>query len=110
MFFLSRLPVLEVDRGVPAADFDGRLGLVTCGRSAVQPIGQSKTILAKWQWIDSPKDGATREQSSDCVQVEETVETVSFTLLMVRCTSQALHPVLRTSRASAPSPHRDLHR
>ena len=66
---LSRLPVLEVDRGVLAADFDGRLGLVTCGRSAVQPIDESKTILAKWQWIDSPKDGATREKSSDWVQV-----------------------------------------
>ena len=28
---------------------------------------------------------------------------------MVRCTSQALHPVFRASHASAPSPHRDRH-
>ena len=28
----SKLLVLEVDRSVLAADFDGRLGLVTCGR------------------------------------------------------------------------------
>ena len=67
--FVKSLPVIEVDRGVLAADFDGRLGLVTCGKGAVQPIGQSKTILAKWKWIDSPRDGAKKEKSSDWAQV-----------------------------------------
>ena len=35
----------------------------------VQPVGQRVTLLAEWQWMDSPKDRAAKEKSSDWVQV-----------------------------------------
>ena len=44
-----------------AADFDERLGLITCER-IVQPVGQSIALLAEWQWMDTSKDITTQEE------------------------------------------------
>ena len=65
-------PRRQVDRSVLAADFDEALGLVTC-EMFFRPGGKRATLLAERQGLNSLKETAEMECSSDWVSVPEKV-------------------------------------
>ena len=53
------------------AHFDERLLLITCEEEIVQPVGQSITLLAEWQWMGTSTGVTTNEVWTNQEQVQK---------------------------------------